>query len=259
MQNKDQDESDKDQPQQNISDASQAKASDKTKSTTHTTITKKFIAQQQNKWDREFILKTLIDGALLVLPLAIILFALYLLFRFVFNLLVPISAILSSGNETPHWWVNIISLIVLLLFLFGVGLTIRYRSGKFYFTYFERNYLSQIPLYTTVRDTVQQFTGLKKMPFSQVVLIDPFKTGVLMTGFVTEEVSEDIFTVFVPTAPNPTNGNIYHVPRESIQFLDVGTDKAMRTVVSMGTGSACLFPTEGSNSAQLDAEASTTS
>lgn len=256
MQNKDQEESDKVQPQQNASENEQANESAKTKSSPP--ITKAYKRHQQyTKWDRAFIFKTLVDGALLVLPLAIILFALYLLFRFVFNLLVPISTILSTGNETPHWWVNIISLIVLLLFLFAIGLSVRNRSGKFYFTYFERNYLSQIPLYTTVRDTVQQFTGLKKMPFSQVVLIDPFKTGVLMTGFVTEEVSQDIFTVFVPTAPNPTNGNIYHVPKESIQFLKVGTDKAMRTVVSMGTGSACLFPPQSGSEAPLDAENST--
>ncbi|MDF9796105.1 putative membrane protein [Catalinimonas alkaloidigena] len=207
---------------------------------------------QKVTWNRAYIFRTMIDGALLVLPLAIILFALYLLFRFVFNLLVPISAILTTGSEEPHWSVNIISLVILLLFLFAVGLATRNRSGKFYYTYFERNYLSQIPLYTTVKDTVQQFSGLKKMPFSQVVLIDPFKTGVLMTGFVTEEVSKDIFTVFVPTAPNPTNGNIYHVPKECVQFLKVGTDKAMRTVVSMGTGSTCLF--SENNSAHLNAE-----
>ncbi|WKN30197.1 DUF502 domain-containing protein [Porifericola rhodea] len=192
-------------------------------------------------WSRQYIFRTMMDGALLLLPLAIILFALYLIFRFVFNLLVPISVLLSTGSEDPHWTVNILSLVVLLIFLFLIGLLVRNRSGKFYFHYLERNYLSQIPLYSTVRDTVQQFSGLKKMPFSQVVLIDPFKTGVLMTGFVTEEISKDMYTVFVPTAPNPTNGNIYHVPRQCIQFLDVGSDQAMRTVVSMGTGSSCLF------------------
>lgn len=202
---------------------------------------------------KQYIFKTLLDGALLVLPLAIILFVLSLLFRFVFNLLVPISHLLSSGSEEPHWFINVISLLVLLVFLFIVGLAVRNRAGKFYFYYLERNYLSQIPLYTVVRDTVQQFSGLKKMPFSQVVLVDPFKTGVLMTGFVTEEVTDDMFTVFVPTAPNPTNGNIYHIPRDCIKFLEVGPEKAMRTVVGMGTGSSCLFTSEEQNSLELPA------
>lgn len=200
-----------------------------------------YLAPQPGKWTKQYILRTLLDGALLVLPLAIIIFVMSLIFKFVFNLLVPISALLSAGAEEPHWSVNIISLIILLIFLFSVGLAVRHRAGKFYFYYLERNYLSQIPLYSAVRDTIQQFSGLKNMPFSQVVLVDPFKTGVLMTGFVTEEISSDIFTVFVPTAPNPTNGNIYHIPRDCIRFLEVGTEKAMRTVVGMGTGSSCLF------------------
>ncbi len=213
---------------------------------------------QASKWTKAYIFKTMLDGALLVLPLAIILFVLRLLFRFVVSLLVPISTLLTSGSDEPHWSVNIISLVVLMLFLFAVGLAAHNRSGKFYFTYAERNYLRHIPLYTIVKDTVQQFSGLKKMPFSQVVLVDPFKTGVLMTGFVTEEITDDLFTVFVPTAPNPTNGNIYHIPRECIKFLEVGTDKAMRTVVSMGTGSSCLFPDmECNNNLELEASDAT--
>ena len=79
------------------------------------------------------------------------------------------------------------------------------------------------------------------MPFKQVVLVDPFDSGVLMTGFVTEKINEDLYTVFVPTAPNPTNGNIYHVPKTRLHLLTSKADEAMRTVVGMGTGSSCLF------------------
>ena len=79
------------------------------------------------------------------------------------------------------------------------------------------------------------------MPFSQVVLVDAYNTGVLLTGFVTETVSGDIYTVFVPTAPNPMNGNIYHVPASQLRFLDIEPEKAMRSIVGMGTGSSELF------------------
>jgi uncharacterized membrane protein len=48
-----------------------------------------------------------------------------------------------------------------------------------------------------------------------------------MTGFVTDQVGTDIYTIFIPTAPNPTNGNIYHVPKESLTFLSVDTQVAM--------------------------------
>ncbi|MTI20990.1 DUF502 domain-containing protein, partial [Fulvivirga sp. RKSG066] len=76
---------------------------------------------------------------------------------------------------------------------------------------------------------------------SEAVIIDPFDTGTLMTGFITDKINDDLYCIFVPTAPNPTNGNIYHVKKEAITFLDVAPQEAMRTVIGMGTGTAKLF------------------
>ncbi len=117
----------------------------------------------------------------------------------------------------------------------------RNAQGQKSFKSFEDKYLLQIPLYSTLRETIAQFSGLKKMPFSQVVLVDAYNTGVLLTGFVTETVTKGIYTVFVPTAPNPMNGNIYHVPASQLKFLDIEPEKAMRSIVGMGTGSSALF------------------
>ena len=62
-----------------------------------------------------------------------------------------------------------------------------------------------------------------------------------MTGFITDQINEELYTIFVPTAPNPTNGNIYHVPRELLTFLPTTTQDAMRTVMGMGTGTADML------------------
>ncbi len=117
----------------------------------------------------------------------------------------------------------------------------RAKRGHSYFKVFEKRYLNHIPLYSSIKETVAQFSGLKKMPFSQVVLVDAYNTGVLLTGFVTETVTDDIYTIFVPTAPNPMNGNIYHVPVKQLKFLDIEPEQAMRSIVGMGTGSTKLF------------------
>ena len=99
--------------------------------------------------------------------------------------------------------------------------------------------LSRIPFYSTLRDTVQQFFGRKKMPFSQVVIAEVMNTK--MTGFVTDERDDHTFTIFVPTAPNPTNGFIFHVKESQLEFLDARPEDAMRTIFGMGTGSSKLF------------------
>src|SRR5690606_32375886 len=143
--------------------------------------------------------------------------------NFIFRLVSPLSSVLGSGADDPHWILNLLSLAILCVFVFLIGLVVRNKVGKVYFKIFEKKYLSKIPLYTLIHQTVFQFVGLKKLPFSEVVLIDPYKTGALMTGFVTDQISGKLYTVFVPTAPNPTNGLIYHVPKEQITFLSAST------------------------------------
>ncbi len=192
-------------------------------------------------WTKSFFIKTLLNGLLLVLPSIIILFLLSLIFKFVFNLVAPISSILDKNADEHAFFINVLALMILIAFIFIIGLTMRNTRGRRSFKVFENKYLLQIPLYSTLRETIAQFSGLKKMPFSQVVLVDAFNTGVLLTGFVTEIVSEGIYTVFVPTAPNPMNGNIYHVPVSQLRFLEIEPEKAMRSIVGMGTGSSILF------------------
>jgi uncharacterized membrane protein len=193
------------------------------------------------KWSRSFFFRTLLNGLFLVLPTIIILILLSVIFRFVFNIIAPISALLDQNAETHTFITNLVALLILISLIFLIGFILSDFRNRRSFKRFEDNYLLRVPLYSTLRGTIDKFSGLKKMPFSQVVLVDAYNTGVLLTGFVTETVSDDIYTVFVPTAPNPMNGNIYHVPASQLRFLDIEPEKAMRSIVGMGTGSSELF------------------
>lgn len=192
-------------------------------------------------WSKPFFIETLLNGLFLVLPTIIILFLLSLIFKFVFNIVSPISALLDKNADEHPFLINLLALLILIVFIFTIGLIMRSARSKKSFQSFESRYLLRIPLYSTLQETIAQFTGLKKMPFSQVVLVDAFNTGVMLTGFITEDAAEGIYTVFVPTAPNPMNGNIYHVPVSQLKFLDIESEKAMRSIVGLGTGSSALF------------------
>lgn len=190
---------------------------------------------------RAYFIRTSLNGIIFILPTIIILFLLSLIFKFVFNIVSPISSLLDKNGEKNELIINILALLILFALIFIIGLFTRNSRGKRSFKKFENKYLLQIPLYSTVKETIAQFSGIKKMPFSQVVLVDAYNTGVMLTGFVTETAAEGIYTVFVPTAPNPMNGNIYHVPAAQLRFLDIEPEKAMRSIVGMGTGSSHLF------------------
>ena len=61
-----------------------------------------------------------------------------------------------------------------------------------------------------------------------------------MTGFITDDQGE-IITVFVPTGPNPTSGNIYHFPKEKVLKTGASVDNGMKSIISCGAGSAEVF------------------
>lgn len=204
---------------------------------------------------QQFVVTTLIGGVVILLPIVILVFVVRLIVQFVDNIIEPLTKLVEW--EVPNLLVDLVAVAAIILFCFLVGLFIRTRFGMSIFRYIEKEWLEIIPVYSTIRDIVQQFTGAKKAPFKQVVILDPFNSGTRMTGFVTDE-QDEFCTVFVPTAPNPTNGFIFHVRKDKLEWLDIKTEDAMRTVVGMGVGSQEIVPheeqhDEAQKSASVDA------
>ncbi|MEX2403654.1 MAG: hypothetical protein WD625_05940 [Balneolales bacterium] len=53
----------------------------------------------------------------------------------------------------------------------------------------------------------------------------------------TDKPSNGGCTVFIPTAPNPTSGNIYHPKEKDVFIIDVKVEDAIRTIIACGAGS----------------------
>lgn len=191
---------------------------------------------------RNFFINTFLGGFLVLLPIAIMVFVGNWLFKTVVGLLNPLSEFLANaGISLGDGLLKLIAFAVVVGFCFLIGLLIRTQLGKGVFRAFEKYLLEKVPFYKTVRDTIQQLIGRDKLPFKQIVLADVFGNGVKMTGFVVDERAEGQFTIFVPTAPNPTNGFIFHLHKDQLEFVDISVEDAMRTVIGAGTGSEDLF------------------
>lgn len=191
---------------------------------------------------QRFILTTVVGGLVVVLPISIF----GLLVRFVFiqvlKIITPISRLLDFPDHIKVWIADLTAFGLVLLLFFLIGLLVRTEIGKRIFQFVEENLLAQLPFYMVLRETVQQLIGAKRMPFSKVVLVDVYGNATRMTGFVVDEhPATGMVTVFVPTAPNPTNGFIFHVKEDQIVHLDVRSEDAIRTVIGVGIGSSQLF------------------
>jgi len=191
---------------------------------------------------QNFLRTTLIGGVVALAPLTLII----LLFRWVINLigrsLTPVvNTILQDPDPNPYikFSIYLLSVIAILLFFFIIGLIVRTRLSRF-LNRAEDHYLIKIPGYKLAKETVQQFFGKNRSFFKEVVLVDIFNSGALMTGFITDD-QGDVISVFVPTGPNPTSGNIYHLNKKRVTRTSAPVDVGMKTIISCGAGSAEVF------------------
>ena len=136
---------------------------------------------------------------------------------------------------------DILTIVIILTFCFVVGVVVKTRMGSWLFHTVEHSILRVAPGYTTIKEIILQFSGTKKTPFSRVALIRMFNSDILQTGFVTDEHADGSYTVFVPTAPNPTSGWFYHVPAKDVRLVNASVEATMRSILSCGVGSKALL------------------
>lgn len=190
---------------------------------------------------RGFFRTTFIGGLVALLPISMVI----ILFRWIINLIERylgpvIDLVTDTDSKLYTLGLYLVAIIVIFLVFFTIGLIIKTRWGKFLNKQLETKYLMKIPGYKLARETVSQFFGKNRSFFKEVVIVDLFNSGTLMTGFITDDQGE-IITVFVPTGPNPTSGNIYHVPRDKVLRTNAPVDLGMKTIISCGAGSSEVF------------------
>lgn len=186
------------------------------------------------------VINSILGGVLVILPVIIVIAIFLWLFRATADLMAPVANILAETTQMQRSLADVIAVIVLFVTCFLLGLLVRTRGGAWTFRQIENYLLFNFPLYQSVKETLSQFLGGSKAQFSRVALVRVFDES-LTTAFITATHADGSFTVFVPTAPNPTSGLIFHLPANKVFPTDVSVDRAMRTVLSCGAGSQILM------------------
>jgi uncharacterized membrane protein len=142
-------------------------------------------------------------------------------------------------GEIPWYW----SWITLAWAVFLVCLAGRYGRnylGRKTIQWVDHG-LMRVPLMNKIYGTVKQVNesfSSNKSSFKQVVLVAFPHARSRAVGFVTGEQSglggEKLFSVFVPTTPNPTSGFLILAPESEITKLDMSVADGIKFIISLG-------------------------
>lgn len=188
-----------------------------------------------------FFKNTIVGGLLVILPVAVFLFILSWIFGLIRKAISPLTIIVMEKSPVQGLVADALVIALLIFICFSVGVLVRTKAGKWLHSILESKILLRAPGYMFIKETISQVFGKNRNPFSSVALIQLFDNEVLATGFITDEHEDGMYTVFIPTGPNPTSGLIYHLPRRLVHPVKVSIEEAMRSIISCGAGSSIVI------------------
>ena len=185
-------------------------------------------------------------GALLLAPLVVTLWAFTTIIGLVGGTFRPFYEhyLPQSLQRLPFFWDFAATIIVILLVTL-LGYLSHYFFGRYLLRVFER-FIQTLPgigaIYNSVKQIVTTFGSGRKTLFNQVVLVQFPRAGSWTIGFLTNKTQgepqshagTEMWTVFVPTTPNPTSGFLLIVPRHEIVELEMTVGDGMKMILSGG-------------------------
>jgi len=149
----------------------------------------------------------------------------------------------EPGSLLSIVW-NVLATVIVLVLITALGFLSRWVLGQYFGGLAER-FIHSIPgvntVYNTVKQIVDTFSSQHRNLFTKVVLVEFPRPGSRTIGFLTNraggEVADragELWSVFVPTTPNPTSGFLLLVPRRDIIELDMSVGDGMKMLISGG-------------------------
>lgn len=186
----------------------------------------------------------LIAGLLILVPAALTVYVLIVLFRIMDGIFGPlVNRALRVFIPEAH--VPGLGLVMTLLVVLLLGWLSTNVVGHRMILGFERM-VQRVPvgrtIYASTKGVLDAVSQAQGEAFTRVVLIEYPKESIFALAFVTRGArweavdprTADLLLVFVPTTPNPTSGFLLLVPRTEAIPLPISVEEGIRMVISGG-------------------------
>ncbi|AQQ69424.1 hypothetical protein Mag101_06335 [Microbulbifer agarilyticus] len=196
---------------------------------------------------KAFITLTLLGGLAVVLPIAIFVLLFQWLFSQISELVAPATQWMQAHTEFKDNFARLIVIALILGICFIIGLLVKTSIGRWVHKHLDFWLGKLAPGYNTIKDLVLQFIGgggtegVLSGPVARA-RIHGANNPLSVTAIVTSTHANGDYTVYVPTAPVPTSGFVYHLPPDCVEILPhVSVEAAMKSIVACGSGSSTLL------------------
>ena len=182
----------------------------------------------------EFIKTTVIGGALVIVPAALIAVILGKVAKGLKGGLEPLADKLPPSIQFPY----MTEIITIIAICFLAGLVIRTRPGRFIGGLMERHLYDRVPGYALAKSlTGRSATGAIAEGMTPA-LVD-MEDG-LVPALIIERHADGYVTVFVPSPPVPTVGQSYIFETSKVHPVDVSLPTFVACITKWGLGAQQL-------------------
>lgn len=179
------------------------------------------------------------QGLVALVPLVVTVLVLRFLFNFTSGILLPF--IDPAVDHWPFWARALLSLALLLLGIYALGLIASAVVGRRLLDLGEA-VLLRVPfvkvIYRASKQVVAAFQGPGARAFKSVVFLEFPRPGMravaFQTGRFTASDGREWVTVFIPTTPNPTTGFLQVVPAAEVIRTDFTVEEGVKMIMSLG-------------------------
>ena len=180
---------------------------------------------------REFVVRSLVGGLLILAPIYFSLLLLLKAMKAVAGIVRPIAKLL------PSWFPGetVLSLFCVLMICFLIGVAVSTPPGRALRDRLEKSFFERIPGYALFRSLTHQLVGSPEGHVWKPALAEIEEA--LVPAFIIEEFEDGRFTVFVPSAPAPLSGSVYILTPERVHPVDVPFTQAIKSLSQWGSGS----------------------
>lgn len=186
----------------------------------------------------QVLLVTLVRGILFLVPIVLVAVLAREGYQFLVKLFQPLTAWLQADRVFGLLAEDVMAILALTLVFLVAGLFVGTRSGRVMSDRLERTILYRVPGYLMARGVAGGFPGLEMGSAFAPVLVqldDGWAFALLV-----ERQPEGFCTVFLPSAPSPTSGDVRIVGADRVRPLEVSMLALLGCLTRSGSGGGAL-------------------